>query len=274
MKVKEFLYLLGLRPKARTFGHVVEEYHLEREGRVDVAQWQHPKAYRPVPLQVMVDQLRTFLRPGDMAIDIGAHIGDTALPMALAVGPTGIVLALEPNPYVFKILRANAQLNPEKVRIEPLMIAAMPADGEYTFDYCEPGHNNGGYHQGISKWRHGSAYPVLVQGRNLVDLLRQDYPDWIDRLRFIKVDAEGFDLNVLESIDEIIVAQRPVLAVEMFSLRKSDPEYRRRLYAYLVDRGYRVHHVESEERLFGEVVTPDNLMAWNDYDVMCVPIDP
>lgn len=30
-----------------------------------------------------------------MAIDIGAHVGDSTLPIALAIGPSGVVLALE-----------------------------------------------------------------------------------------------------------------------------------------------------------------------------------
>ena len=52
--------------------------------------------------------------PGDAAIDIGAHTGDTALPVALAVGPQGAVFALEPNPFTYKVLIANAGLNREK----------------------------------------------------------------------------------------------------------------------------------------------------------------
>src|SRR5256886_11042938 len=97
LKAKEFIYLLGLKPKPKTFGFVIEAHDLPREGRIEVARWLHPGAYPIAPLQVQaaVDQLRRFLRPGDVAIDIGAHTGDTTLPIALAVGATGRVLGLE-----------------------------------------------------------------------------------------------------------------------------------------------------------------------------------
>jgi FkbM family methyltransferase len=224
---------------------VIETHDLSGEGRLDVARWSHPGAYRIAPAQVQaaVDQLRRFLRAGDVAIDIGAHAGDTTIPIALAVGPGGVVLALEPNPYVFPVLQRNAGLNPAKIRIVPLMFAAMRADGRYEFQYGEEGYCNGGYHEGMSKWLHGSAFKVQVEGRNLQDYLARTHPDLIPRLRFIKIDTEGFDLAVLETLEDLIRRQRPVLQVEMFSLRKSTPAYRLGLYDFLVGHGYEVHRM-------------------------------
>src|SRR5690349_23962264 len=145
LKAKEFIYLLGLKPKPKTFGYVVEAHDLRTDGRVEIARWLHPGAYRVSAsgIQGVADQLRRFLRPGDVAIDIGAHTGDTTIPIALAVGPSGAVLALEPNPYVFPVLERNASLNPSKMRIVPLMFAAMRADGRYEFQYGEEGYCNG-----------------------------------------------------------------------------------------------------------------------------------
>jgi FkbM family methyltransferase len=273
VKAKEFIYLLGLKPKPKTYGCVIDALDLPGEGRLDVARWSHPGAYRlaPAQLQATVDQLRRFLRPGDVAIDIGAHAGDTTLPIALAVGPTGVVLALEPNPYVFPVLQRNASLNLAKTKILPLMFAAMRADGRYEFQYGEEGYCNGGYHEGMSKWLHGSAFTVQVEGRNVPDFLREQHPDLIPRLRFIKIDSEGFDLAILETLAELIRAQRPLLQVEMFSLRKSTPAYRRGLFDFLVTQGYAVHRMEGTENFLGDRVTPENLMRWNVFDVFCVP---
>jgi FkbM family methyltransferase len=273
VKAKEFIYLLGLKPKPKTFGFVIEAHELPREGRLDVARWSHPGAYRVAPAQIQaaVDQLRRFLRPGDVAIDIGAHAGDTTIPIALAVGPTGVVLALEPNPYVFPVLQRNASLNPTKTRIIPLMFAAMRAEGRYEFQYGEEGYCNGGYHEGMSKWLHGSAFKVRVEGMNVLDFLTRSHPDLIPRLRFIKIDTEGFDLAVLETLADLVRRQRPFLQVEMFSLRKSTPAYRLKLYDFLVGHGYAVHRMEGNENFLGDRITPENLMRWNVYDVFCVP---
>ena len=252
---------------------MVEALDLPEEGRLEVARWSHPGAYRIAPAQVQaaVDQLRRFLRAGDVAIDIGAHAGDTTIPIALAVGPAGTVLAFEPNPYVFPVLQRNASLNPGKTNIMPLMCAAMRADGQYEFQYGEEGYCNGGYHEGMSKWLHGSAFKVRVAGRNVQDFLTRSHPDLIARLRFIKVDTEGFDLAVLETLEELIRKQRPFLQVEMFSLRKSSPEYRVKLFEFLVEHEYEVHRMESAANFLGDLVTRENLMRWNVYDVFCVP---
>ncbi len=273
LKAKEFIYLLGLKPKPKTFGFVVEAHHLSQEGRVEVARWLHPCAYRITPLQVQatVDQLRRFLRAGDVAIDIGAHAGDTTIPIALAVGPSGVVLALEPNPYVFPVLQHTAGLNRDKTHIVPLNFAAMRADGFYEFQYGEAGYCNGGFHEGMSKWLHGSAFKVRVEGKNVTGFLRRNHPDLIPRLRFIKVDAEGFDLPILETLQDLVRNQRPFLQVEMFSLRKYTAAYRLNLYQFLVRHGYEVHRVESTDNLLGDRITPENLMRWDVYDVFCAP---
>src|SRR5438552_18777900 len=79
LKAKEFIYLLGLKPKPKTFGFVIEALDLTGEGRIEVARWLHPGAYRitATSIQAAVDQLRRFLRPGDFRIDIGAQHGGT-----------------------------------------------------------------------------------------------------------------------------------------------------------------------------------------------------
>src|SRR5256886_271352 len=273
LKAKEFIYLLGLKPKPKTFGFVIEGHDLPREGRIEVARWLHPGAYRVAPLQLQaaVDQLRRFLRAGDVAIDIGAHTGDTTLPIALAVGATGLVLGLEPNPYVFPVLERNASLNPAKTTILPLNFAAMRTDGFYEFQYGEEGYCNGGFHEGMSKWLHGSAFKVRGEGRNVQEFLVRQRPDLIPRLRFIKVDAEGFDWPILETLEDLVRSQRPFLQVEMFNLRKSPTAYRLWLHDFPAGHDVAMRRTRGNANLLGDRITPEDLTQWNVYDVFCIP---
>ena len=55
------------------------------------------------------DQLRSLLRPGMTAVDVGGNIGYVALLMAAAVGPSGRVVAVEPDPRNAHVLRLNAE---------------------------------------------------------------------------------------------------------------------------------------------------------------------
>ena len=154
MKLKEVFYMFGLKPKPRRYGSEVVDLDLPGEGPVRYAVWQHPRCLESTIDQGMVDTLRKYLSPGDTAIDIGAHVGDTAVPMALAVGKAGTVFALEPNEYTYHVLEANARLNTERTNLVPLPFAATPEDGKYVFEYSDSGFCNGGQHNDISRWKH------------------------------------------------------------------------------------------------------------------------
>ena len=61
---------------------------------------------------------------GSVAIDIGAHSGDSTVPMAMLANRT---IAFDPNTDVFNILRVNAKINPH-LRIEAHPLAIADAD--------------------------------------------------------------------------------------------------------------------------------------------------
>lgn len=269
MRLKDVFFLLGMKPRTRTYGYEVVTTELPREGPVRFALWQHPKMGRDTVTQESVDALRAFLRPGDVCVDVGAHVGDTAVPMALAVGPLGCVLALEPNPYVFPVLKANAELNPDKARIIPLMFAATPEDGEIEFEYSDAGFCNGGRHEAVSRWRHGHAFTLRVAGRNLERVLRAEHASLLPRLRFLKVDAEGFDLAVLSSLAGVIRERRPHVMAEVYT--HTTREQRVALLQFLRALGYDLFHVEHMGLLRGAPVGDDDVMRWRRWDVFAVP---
>ncbi|HXD72606.1 MAG TPA: FkbM family methyltransferase, partial [Vicinamibacterales bacterium] len=202
-------------------------------------------------------------------IDIGAHTGDSTVPMALAVGPGGTVFALEPNPYVFKVLDENARLNPLATHIVPLMFAAMPEDGEYEFEYSDEGYCNGGFHGSTSAWRHGHFSRLRVHGRNLLAYLRETAPEALPRVKFVKIDTEGFDRAVFNSLIDLIRQSRPYIKTEIY---KHMPEAERAGYfGDLTAAGYRLFKCGDIE-LRGEPLTAaSDLSKWRHFDVFAVP---
>jgi FkbM family methyltransferase len=211
VKLRELAGLAGWRARPKTYGFDVRRFDLPSDGPVEYAQWLHPGESAKTITQADVDHLRQFIRPGDVVIDIGAHSGDSTLPLALAAGPSGCVLALEPNPYVFPVLEKNASLNRDRTNIVALNFAATAEPGPVTFEYSDAGFCNGGRHEGISRWRHGHAFPLTVRGEHLPTWLAAHQPGLIDRIRFIKVDAEGYDLAVLRSMAGLIDRLRPFI---------------------------------------------------------------
>ena len=269
MKLRDVPRALGWHSAPREYPHEVATFVLPSDGEVQFARWRHPGETPKVVTQQSIDALRTFLREGDVAIDIGAHTGDSTLPIALAVGARGLVYALEPNPYVFKVLAANAALNLQKARVAPLMFAAMPHDGQFEFEYSDSGYCNGGFHDRVSRWRHGHFHRLRVEGRNLMEYLRAHAPEALPRLRYIKIDTEGFDRMIVQSMAAAIIAARPYIKTEIYKHLSDDERdaYERDLRGL----GYRLFKCEGEIVYRGEELGSGDLRRWRHFDVFAVP---
>ena len=72
------------------------------------------------------------LKPGDVAIDVGANIGHITLAMSRAIGPTGHVYAFEPIPKTCAHLKANLDLNGVS-SVEAACVAVSNTTGESQF---------------------------------------------------------------------------------------------------------------------------------------------
>lgn len=262
------LFHRRMRVPFAEWGSEVRQFQLPRDGWVEYAQWLHPYE-TPKPMrQAEVDGLRQFIRPGDFAIDIGAHTGDTTVPIALAAGQQGCVLALEPNPYVYKVLERNATLNQEKTHIEPRCFAATEEEGTFVFHYSDASFCNGGF-RSQQKWKlFRRKYPLTVQGKRLQEVLVREFADWLPRLTYIKVDAEGYDRAVLASILPTLRKYQPVIRTEVF--RKLLAAERRALYDLLDSAGYATYRYEGGQEPIGAPVTRDGMMSDRHFDLVAI----
>ena len=240
---------LAKRKRKRTFqeyGHKIDQFEIEGIGTIDYAQWLHPSVTPTVVTKANVQFYQSLAKPGSMIIDIGAHTGDTSVPMALAVEKEGLVLALEPNHYVFKILEKNAQLNLQLTNIIPLCVASTEEEGEFEFNYSDASFCNGGFLSQIKKQRHGHPYTLTVKGTNLQKLLLERYEKDLPRLDLIKVDAEGYDKEILRTIPRILEKYRPNLLVECY--KRLNGAERDDLYEAITQHGYELFKLENFEQ--------------------------
>ena len=254
----------------RTYGHEVRRFALERDGAIEYAQWLHPFEKPKTITQHDVDGWRAFLRDGDVAIDVGAHTGDTTVPMAFACGPSGLVVAVEPNPHVFRVLEVNARLNAGRAAaVLPLNIAATENDGEFEFHYWDASFGNGGYLSRLHNQTHGHRYALRVTGRNLEHELRTRIPDRLSRLALVKTDAEGYDAAVLHSMRALIDELRPVLISEVH--KKLDRGERLTLHNELARPGYALHRYAGGPQPVGETIASEDFNRWPHFDVVAIP---
>lgn len=211
-----------------------------------------------------------FIREGDLAVDIGANIGDTTVPMSLSAGNKGLVLGFECNPVIYSIPEVNEQLNPEKTHIKAVPYAISETEEEFFYNSSEGSMSNGGISR-EAKNNHGKyGLNQKVKSVNLERFLEKEYPEWISKLSFIKTDTEGHDLIILKSIDSLIRKTRPVILAECF--KRASKEEREEIYTMFMRLNYQIYHadiyMEGRENI---PLTVDDFYSMGHFDFLALP---
>jgi FkbM family methyltransferase len=133
--------------------------------------------------------LRAWLRPGDTYVDVGANIGALALHAAALVGDSGHVTAIEAHPRTFGFLRDNVALNRSR-NVTVLNFAVGDRAGTLRFSDVKSDEKNGVAEDG------GLELPV----RTLDELVGGSG----GAIRLLKLDVEGFELNVLRGAGAVL----------------------------------------------------------------------
>lgn len=141
----------------------------------------------------LVPQIVNFIPPGGTVVDCGAYIGDHTIAYKRRVGADGRVLAFEPNPAAYACLTRNC---PD---VEAYRMGLGARADSLSLSIAE-----GNY--GASRIAPGGDEQVEVRPLDSFGL---------DRLDVMKVDAEGFEPQVLAGARETIARCRPVLALEV-----------------------------------------------------------
>lgn len=136
--------------------------------------------------------LRSRIRPGDVVLNVGAHVGLYALGAAMWSAPNGHVIALEPNPETRAILVGHVRRNRLSDRVEVLGAAAGAQEGEASF-VVEPlaGTSRIGSQNPDS---HAPATIVGVRVTTIDAVCRERAiaPQWII------MDIEGYEADALQ----------------------------------------------------------------------------
>jgi FkbM family methyltransferase len=142
------------------------------------------------------------VKPGMLALDIGANIGAHALRLARLVGPTGRVIAFEPSSWAFARLQRNASLNAGyNLSLENIGLADFNGSRRLKIAPRMPLHRR----------RYAFDEEEIVFKR-LDDYLAEHAAARID---FIKLDVDGFDYKVLAGATATLQASRPLMIAEV-----------------------------------------------------------
>ncbi len=195
------------------------------------------------------------LMPGDIFVDVGAHIGTYSLAAATLHPGQVKVISLEAHPLNAMTLMRQLALNGLQLNVE-LVCAA--AGAEVGFSKLWPYSTMGNF---VSASRPDDApddnppLTVPVMPLNMLFAAREDLAD--GRI-FLKVDVEGYEPEVLAGADQLLASGRVAAVV----FEKSDfyaAEDRWRVFETMIDRlerhGYTI-------RWFPHIHMPCVLMPW------------
>ena len=150
--------------------------------------------------------IRAALRPGMIAIDVGANSGVLSVLMRDAVGVAGRVVAIDPSPVACARVRQQAALNAstnvdvvhaalgatsarERMYMAAVGIGALPApDRQHTTDRA-------------------IDVSVTTLDRTVAELR-------LDRVDLVKIDTDGDEVALLAGASRTLALHRPALIVE------------------------------------------------------------
>ncbi|MCS6988375.1 MAG: FkbM family methyltransferase [Chloroherpetonaceae bacterium] len=156
-----------------------------------------------------VKALKGLVKPGDVALDIGANVGYISLELAKRVGKSGKIFAFEPDASNFAALKRNLELNPD-CNIEPIPLAVSDSNEplrlyKALFDF------NNGAHSTLPSEKHSTEF-AEIPATTIDDFIRAR---GIEKLDAIKIDIEGAEMRAIDGMKETLANFRPVVAMEL-----------------------------------------------------------
>jgi FkbM family methyltransferase len=140
------------------------------------------------------------IKRGDTVIDIGANEGVFTCLALRIVGQQGRVIAVEPQSELRSIIEINCAINNfTNVQVETAALSPNKTEIMYMFPRINSGNSS------IVRSYRWRKRTTKVAGIGFSELMRK-YK--ITRVDFVKIDVEGYEPEVLESMFECITAGR------------------------------------------------------------------
>ncbi|HYZ93731.1 MAG TPA: FkbM family methyltransferase [Actinomycetota bacterium] len=189
--------------------------------------------------------VQRLLRPGDVFVDVGAHVGFFTLIGAARVGDDGHVYAFEPVPANYSTLERNIrQNNVGNVTVNRAAVTDRSGNVKLGLDEERlVGKSTGDFTIG------GAYGPLDAQGVSLDDYLAQVGES--RPLRLVKMDVEGLEPQVLAGAERTLDAMTPdaILFEQNAALLRRRGHEADAVTSRLQDRGYALYRVTALGRL-------------------------
>ena len=154
-------------------------------------------------------KIKNFLNSNskNVLVDIGSNVGSVTLPLAQLFN-LSTVISIEPTKFAFSKLKKNLKLNPIlKSRVKLFNIFISNERKKVSFVHSS-------WKLKVKDKRHKVHLGTLKKTSNKTKTLSEVLGKIRKRIDFIKIDVDGYEINVLRSGKRIIKKYKPLIYFE------------------------------------------------------------
>jgi FkbM family methyltransferase len=194
------------------------------------------------------DLLPQFLKEGDLVLDVGANIGYFSLKFSKYIGENGYVIAFEPNPETFSILQKNTK---NRKNVECLNLGLSEENDSLNLFVANNNINTASF---LSEY---PAEHLLEHEKSVADIKKYKvdlvngtsflHKRKINSINFLKIDVEGWEINVLKGLDAVIKSSPGlVIFIELNMLSQEMSGYKPDdLFKYIIGLGFQIFYLND-----------------------------
>ena len=184
----------------------------------------------------IVTKLLKIIKPGDICWDVGANIGFYTCLLASQVEDRGAVVAFEPAVRTCGYLNENVSLN-QFTNVTVVNKGLSDKQEQRPLYYSEAGLAEGTASLKYADGRAASERVTLDTIDNLIPEL--PIPD------FIKIDVEGYQLEVLRGAEYCLKTHAPLLMAELRDVGETNRAIFGEIEDYVADLGYQLYEIRK-----------------------------
>ena len=234
---------------------------VERNGikfQLDISDYMEYVIYYGIKVEPR-EKLYGLIKNGFTVLDVGANIGETLLNFT-KINPDGLNIGFEPVPYIYNRLKANVSLNNfQNIQINNIALS----DKTETLSFKIPDNQNSGgvrMRKAAHKNKFGADHEVKA-------ILLDDFMEkkGLEKVDFIKMDVEGFELNVVKGAVKTLEKFHPTLFIEVddFMLGQQETSARQ-LIDFIGQFGYKIYNADT-----ATLITPETNLKNCHFDIIC-----
>jgi FkbM family methyltransferase len=190
--------------------------------------------------QNMLPLVLKHIKRGDTVIDAGAFIGDHTIAYSKAVGDNGRVVAFEPSQDAFSCLNYN--LNRAK--------------NTECYNFGLGSVTSG---KSVVEVEGNAGMNYLTDGGDIIVKTIDGYA--FKKLDFIKIDVEGYELEILKGATKTIQKFKPKMLIEINQMALERMNLKREdIFNFLDDHGYTYKNIY-----------PNQSLTEYQMDILCLP---